>query len=346
MPANHNTAPELIDQADVQPGRLARRVAAGGLAALAMAGCSSPETSEPPPNPTTTTMESTPSSPTISEEISPSPTSKNEQQAWQQHDRRFARFPDWLQNFEQTSRAELQRDWNIFVGPAPANDEAQYYTDRTKNIRLTENGLVLRAHHEQYLGQDYTSARLDTLGKQSFKYGKLEITAKLPGGIGTWPAVWMLNTRNKYELPGQNSDVVYTNGEIDIVEAIGKEPHQMYQIAHRYDETNTPSYYGKTAVPTSDERFHTYGLEWTPQLLAFTIDGKTHFQYEKPAQATFKTWPYDQPYYLIVNLALGGVWAAADPADYPPAGIDNKALPAEMQIRSVRYYPYIGGKAK
>ncbi len=238
-----------------------------------------------------------------------------------------------------------KKDWNIVDGPPIANEEKQVYTDSLSNVRVENGKLVLEAHKQSELGYNYTSGRVDTLGKEDFQYGKIEVTAKLPVGVGTWPAIWLEPSKNIYNgnpIPS-GSNKYYLNGELDIAETSGVDPNVMYCIAHSLkDPTNNPypeKYFSTLKVPDSDKTFHVYGLSWTPDKITFTIDGNECYSVTKGANDDYTQWPYDQPYHLILNLAIGGKWYTGDPAKYPPDGIDQNMFPVSAQIASVNYFP-------
>jgi len=240
----------------------------------------------------------------------------------------------------------------VLVGPAEnSNNEQQYYTDSSTNIRIENGALRLIATKQaEPSGYQYGSARIETQGKQSFLYGRMDIVAKLPRGAGTWPAVWLLPANDLYEQRSPASDPLrYRNGgEIDILEAVGFQPNKIYGIAHtaldftsRSDGTGS---YNAIDVPTSTSAFNTYTLLWTPTSLTFEVNGTPYFTYARKANADYTSWPFDQPFYLIANLAMGGSWGGMDTAHFPGNGIDNSALPASLDIRSIYYYPYIGSQ--
>ena len=150
-----------------------------------------------------------------------------------------------------------------------------------------------------------------TRNKQEFKYGRMEIRAKVPSGIGIWPAIWML---------GSNFPTVGwpACGEIDIMEYVGYQPNRVHSTLH------TPSSYGNsvngktTVLETIEEEFHNYGMIWTEKYISFYIDDVKNITYTyAPANKNASTWPFDQPFFFILNVAVGGTWGGAQ-------GIDNK----------------------
>ena len=239
---------------------------------------------------------------------------------------------------------ETNRDFNIVDGKPEANNEAQYYTSDAANIGLRNGALVLTAKNKPMQGYKYTSARIDTKGKHNFLYGRIVVRAKLPKSVGTWPAIWMLSSDEKYrdQNPAYSPNHDLADGELDIAEAVGTEPNKIYTVAHSQSswEGNRDNYFATTYVETSDTAFHDYELRWTPTSLAYFVDGKQVYSIAKSDNAGYQDWPYDQPYYLIINLALGGSWGGRDTAHFPGDGVDASALPASLHVQSIRVYPY------
>lgn len=317
----------------------------GAVALLAtMLVFSSPLSAEGPVPATPAVVEAQP-------EQTPSPTEKPatpgpivESQAY--NNEKFAPIASWSQDFLHLPDGPIDpHQWNVLVGPAPANHEAEYYTSNPANLRIENGALVLQAQQESLGGKNYTSARIDTLGKEEFLYGKVEVTAKLPTTVGTWPAVWLLSSDEKYaNFPTPpSSNKYYKDGELDMIEAIGSDPNVVYGIAHSLinpDKNKYPgTYFATTTVPDASTAFHTYGMEWTPTNITYTVDGKTYYSVDKKDSYDYRQWPYDQKYYLIVNLALGGSWAGRDVKDFPPDGVDTSKLPQQMSIKSIKYFP-------
>lgn len=266
----------------------------------------------------------------------------------------FAAHASWSQDFtNQKSGLPDPLYWNVLVGPAEnSNKEQQYYTSDFANLRVENGALRLIATHgPQPAGYTYGSARIETQGKQSFLYGRIDITARLPRGVGTWPAVWLLPANEMYAQKSPDSDVMrYRNGgEIDIIEAVGFQPGVMYGVTHTVSDASLHAdgtgSYSTTTVPNASTDFNKYTLLWTPTSVTFAVNDTPYYTYERQNGADYKTWPFDQPFYLIANLAMGGTWGGMDTAHYPGNGIDNTALPASLDIRSIYYYPYVGSTA-
>lgn len=187
----------------------------------------------------------------------------------------------------------------------------QHYTNREDNSYLKNGYLNLVAKKEIFDDQgeikQYTSARLNS--KFAFTHGRVEIKAKLPEGIGTWPAIWMLNkTINEDGAYWDNRGFGTVNwpncGEIDILEHWGKNQDYVSSAVHNgssygYQVENV----GGQKIDGASNKFHIYSLEWTKEKMIFSVDGIEHFRYE-PAIKNSATWPYDSDYYLILNIAI------------------------------------------
>jgi beta-glucanase (GH16 family) len=260
----------------------------------------------------------------------------------------FATYPTWSQDFTKAESKTLNtKFWNVFQGAPPANSESEYYTSNSQNINIFNGSLNLTAQVEHTQNYNYTSARIDTSGKEEFLYGRIDVVATMPNGVGTWPAIWMLSQDNKYEDQSAPSDPskIYNDGEIDIAEEVGILPNKVYGIVHNRAAINNPGgqgFYNTVDLPNNDTVFNDYSIEWTPNNITFSVNNNPYFTYNKLPGSDFQTWPFDQKFYLIINLALGGTWGGGDKAQFPPDGVDKSALPATMKVQSVNYYPYIG----
>lgn len=206
------------------------------------------------------------------------------------------------------------------------NNEAQYYTIAKKENAWVENGVLnITALKEQLEGKEYTSARLNS--KVSWLHGKIEVNAKLPKGLGTWPAIWMMP--ENWTFKDGNWPTI---GEIDIMEHVGSNLGVIHASAHSKDyqwQAGTQQT-GIVSIPDAAETFHSYVLEWTPDVMKCFVDDKLYFEYENEGLGESK-WPYTKPFYLILNVAVGGAWGGEK-------GIDNKAFPQTMEVDYVRIY--------
>jgi len=208
----------------------------------------------------------------------------------------------------------------------------QHYTDREDNSYVSDGLLNLVAKKETFEDQgevkQYTSARLNS--KFAFTYGRVEVKAKLPEGVGTWPAIWMLNKNiNEDGAYWDNQGFGTVNwpncGEIDILEHWGKNQDYVSSALH-----NASSYgykvinVGGQKIEGASKKFHIYSLEWSEDKIVFCVDGVEHFQYE-PSIKNADTWPYDSDYYFLLNIAI-------------EPDIDPEFTESAMQIDYIRVF--------
>jgi beta-glucanase (GH16 family) len=240
-----------------------------------------------------------------------------------------------------------EKKWSARVWPArKVNDEDQAYTGRPENLRLEDGMLVIEAHNEDYEGANYTSARIHSSGKGDFLYGRFEVRAKLPRGQGTWPAIWMLPSdpfayaTNCAEGEWQGNpdcDAWPNSGEIDIMEHVG------YQMNHVHGTVHTKAYYwqvweqrkGRILLDDVAEEFHVYAVEWTPERIDAFVDDTLYFSYMNEHKG-WREWPFDKPFHLILNVAVGGAWGRAG------GPIDDTVFPQRMLVDFVRVYQFSG----
>lgn len=204
----------------------------------------------------------------------------------------------WADEFD-GSGAPNSSKWTYDLGAGGwGNNEAEYYTDRLENAKVENGMLTITAKKESYEGASYTSARLKTQGKFSFKYGKVEVRAKLPEGGGTWPAIWML---------GSNITTVAwpASGEIDIMEHVGNNMGRVSSAIHTPSSYGNTQNVGATNVTNVSSEFHVYGMEWNAQKIAFSVDGNVFYTYN-PAEKNEQTWPFNKDQFIILNVAVGG----------------------------------------
>lgn len=209
------------------------------------------------------------------------------------------------------------------------NKELQYYSNaRPKNLRLKGGRLVISAYHEtpsgfaDWGGQHYTSGKI--VSNQAWTYGFYEVRAKLPCARGTWPAIWML-PQNMKKWPDE--------GEIDIMEQVGAEPNLIYSSLHTklFNHTIKTQRSAQRLVPTSCSAFHRYQLDWRPDSITIGLDGRGILRVLNDQPGGKGAWPFDTPFELILNLAIGGDWAGAE-------GIDDVAMPQRMEVDYVRVW--------
>ncbi|HEX8330731.1 MAG TPA: glycoside hydrolase family 16 protein [Hymenobacter sp.] len=236
----------------------------------------------------------------------------------------------WSDEFNYTGLPDSTK-WGYDVGGSGwGNKELQYYTKRrTENARVEGGNLVVEARKEALVpGNAYTSARLLSRGKGgSQTYGRFEVRAKIPAGRGTWPAIWMLPDQNTY---GNHSWP--DNGEIDIMEHVGYDPNVVHATTHckaYYFRINNQKT-GITKLPDATTAFHVYSVEWTPETITAEIDGQLYFATRNEGTG-WEAWPWDKPFHLLLNVAVGGEWGGQK-------GIDEAAFPQQMQVDYVRFY--------
>lgn len=219
----------------------------------------------------------------------------------------------WSDEFEGDGAVDATKWFHQTRLPAGGswfNGEIQHYTDRLENTYLDNGILKIVAKKERFTDQgeakDYTSARLNS--KFAFQYGRVEIRAKLPSGVGTWPALWMLGqniTENGayWQTQGFGTTGWPACGEIDIMEHWGNNQDYVQSATHTpFSHGATVNHGGRSIAGVSDN-FHVYGLEWSPEKLVFTVDGIVHYTYN-PEEKNADTWPFDAPQYFIFNIAI------------------------------------------
>jgi beta-glucanase (GH16 family) len=221
--------------------------------------------------------------------------------------------------------------WTLVTGGNGwGNKELEYYTARPENVHVEDGNLVIAALKEDYTGADgvtrnYTSARMQTTGKFDQAYGRFEARIKIPYGQGIWPAFWMLGAdMQERHWPGA--------GEIDIMENIGREPGTVHGTIHG------PGYSGDKGISApfslASARFaddyHVYAVEWEPNQIRFYVDDHLYVT-RTPADLPAGTkWVYDHPFYLLLNVAVGGGW---------PGNPDKTSTyPQKMFVDYVRVY--------
>jgi len=244
---------------------------------------------------------------------------------------------NWTYDFSQLKDGPLSsNDWNFEAGSVISkyNEEAQIYTGRTENVRIENSTLVLEARKEDMLGYRYTSARINTKDYFSFTYGELEVEMMLPQGVGTWPATWLLPAGREYNpadyrVASEDKFSFAFNGEIDFAESIGSIPGENIPAAHSYNSLRQKPLYTPVHVMNPYTEFHRYGIIKKSNEIIFTLDGVPYASRKKKSNNPMD-WPFDQPYYLIINLAIGGKWAGEK-------GIDDSSAPWQLKIKSIRY---------
>lgn len=217
-------------------------------------------------------------------------------------------------------------NWTYDLGGGGwGNGEAEYYTSRPENARVENGNLVIEAHQEKFEGSYYTSARLKTQGLQSFQYGRVEARLKVPAGAGLWPAFWMLGSN----FNGSNWPDC---GEIDIMEYIGKEPDLIMGTLHGpgYSGALGKTKWNRQKYNIADD-FHTYAVEWDTNQVSWFFDGVKYSTVTR-ADLGDRKWVFDQPFFIILNLAVGGQLPG-------PVGFQT-TFPAQLLVDYVRVYQH------
>ncbi len=233
----------------------------------------------------------------------------------------------WSDEFDGTALDTTY--WTYEVnGNGGGNNELQYYT--RDNTLVSDGTLKIIAKLEDYDGHDYTSSRIVTRNKFDFKYGKVEVRAILPGGRGTWPAVWMMPTNSVYG-GWPNS------GEIDIMEYVGYDHGKIFgsihteAFNHKIHTQKGGVYYG---IDDMDTTFHTYSIEWLPDQIRYYVDGDLYYTFNPNSYASCpdsEEWPFNKDFYLIMNVAIGGDWGGVQ-------GVDDSIFPVQMEVDYIRVY--------
>jgi beta-glucanase (GH16 family) len=237
----------------------------------------------------------------------------------------------WADEFNYTGLPDPSK-WGYDVGGHGwGNKEVQYYTaQRKENARVESGSLIVEARKDGFEGHEYTSARLVSKGKGDWTYGRFEVRAKLPSGRGTWPAIWMLPSHKDYG-GWPNS------GEIDIMEHVGSDPDVVHISTHTkaYHHAIGTQKTAQTKVKGARTEFNVYAVEWTPEEIRGFVNQRRFFTFKNErltnSNADYKQWPFDKPFHMILNVAVGGTWGGAK-------GVDEKIWPQRMEVDYVRIY--------
>lgn len=227
----------------------------------------------------------------------------------------------WEENFDGDS---LDTDlWNFELGDGCdqgicgwGNQELQRYTD--SNHSLSDGLLTINIEK----GNFYTSTRITTKGKKEFQYGKVEARMKLPQGDGLWPAFWMLG--NDIDDAGWPDC-----GEIDIMEYVGRMPGIVHHSLHTRSSHGATINTKKVIVANPEEEFHIYGMEWSSKAIDFYVDGELEYTYA-PGTTNNDYWPFDKPFYFLLNAAVGGGFGGPVTTD--------EIFPQQFQIDYIKVY--------
>ncbi len=235
--------------------------------------------------------------------------------------------PGWkLVWHDEFDGSELDRTkWEYDQGGLWNNGELQFYTARKENVRVEDGHLVLEARAEAYFGNDFTSGRIKSQGKASFRFGRIEARMQVPPGQGLWPAFWLLG--DDYATTGWPGC-----GEIDVVEVIGREPASAHGTAHGASFHGAGGLHAAYTLPGDalSDAEHVYAVEWEPGEIRWYVDDVQYHVVTPRDLPRPEEWPFDKPFFLIVNLAVGGGWPGDPDATTP--------FPARLRVDWVRVY--------
>lgn len=237
-----------------------------------------------------------------------------------------ANTPIWSDEFEYSGAPDPEK-WSYDMGDGCprvcgwGNNEKQIYTADRENVRVENGTLIIEAHKED---DAYSSARLVTKNKGDWNTGVIKVRAKLPQALGTWPAIWMLPTLEKSQWP--------KDGEIDIMEHVGFNHGMVYGTIHteKFNHTKGTQKIDSIKVSEVSDSFHEYTLEWTDEEMIWKVDDTVYNRIKRNGE-DYGGWPFDNPFHLILNVAVGGNWGGKH-------GIDSAAFPQQMVVDYVRVY--------
>lgn len=227
----------------------------------------------------------------------------------------------WNDEFAVEEGKVSAENWKLVdMAPRTVNDERQRYVTDGSTAFIKGGALNIVA---QKVEKEVQSARMNS--RQDWLYGYFEARLWLPKGKGTWPAFWMMPTDESAHWPHC--------GEIDIMEEVGYNPNVTTSSIHctRFNGSSGTQKTAEKKVDGLEDSYHVYALEWTPEYIQTWVDGMEVFRYENDMAGDPATWPYDKPFYIILNLAWGGTWGGAK-------GIDENALPCTYKIDYVRVF--------
>ncbi len=233
----------------------------------------------------------------------------------------------WQDEFNYSGLPDSTK-WNYDTGgDGWGNNELQFYTGKKlSNARVEKGRLIIDARKEILDGKNYSSARLVTKGKGDWKYGRIEVRAKLPGGRGTWPAIWMLASTTPLQWPD--------DGEIDIMEHVGFDQGKIHASVHckKYNHVIGTQKTDTIMVQDCSRVFHIYAMEWDVEKIIIFVDKKKYFTF-KNEHSGYDAWPFSQPFHLLLNIAVGGNWGGKK-------GVDSNIWPQRMEVDYVKVYQH------
>ncbi len=233
----------------------------------------------------------------------------------------------WSDEFDGSELDESS--WNYEIGDGCpkicgwGNKQKQYYT--RENTEVREGKLIITAREEEKGGYDYTSSRIQSAGKREFRFGRIDIRAKMPIGKGMWPALWMLGA-SRYDIGWPKC------GEIDILELAGNQPSLAQGTVHyqgrKWRKLNK-AYYELEEGTFADD-FHIYSLDWEKDRMAWLVDDLKYYEITRDSVDSDR-YPFNDPFYFIINLAVGGSWRAGNPDS-------TTVFPQTLEVDYIRVY--------
>ena len=216
----------------------------------------------------------------------------------------------WSEEFEETGRPN-EDIWNFEIGNGNngwGNREVQFYTE--ENVSIIDDAMRITLRAEERSGFDYTSSRLNTLGKFDFQYGRIEFRAKMPSGGGTWPALWMMGV----DFPTAGWPFC---GEIDVMEHRGNEQDVVHGSLHFPGNSGGNAVTSNVEVEGVSDEFKLYTVEWTEDKILFAVDNRVYHSFDNDGSL-----PYNQPFFIIVNVAMGGTFGGDVDPDFESSTMD------------------------
>jgi len=231
----------------------------------------------------------------------------------------------WSDEFDYNGTPDPTK-WTFDIGTGNwgwGNNEQQFYTDRTENAYVTDGTLKIRAIQENYQGKAYTSARLKSAFLGDWTYGRIQIRARMANvaARGTWAALWMLPTDQVY---GTWPD----SGEIDIIEHVGYNPGMFHGTIHTSSFNHMKGTQSDSNVAGNLNDWHVFEIDWSADKIDFIMDDFRFHTFRRQESHTFREWPFDQRFHIIMNVAVGGNWGGAQ-------GIDDSAFQGGGQVMEI-----------
>ena len=243
--------------------------------------------------------------------------------------RDYAQYTEMVWADEFAGSAIDPAKWGYDTGGGGwGNNELEYYTTAADNSYLSNGNLVIEAKRQSQGNRDYTSARMLTKGKQTFKYGRIDVRARLPQGQGIWPAIWMLG-----------ADIDQNNwpkcGEIDMMELRGQEPNKFLTTMHFPNSSGAHAQKGgpDQVLPSGNfsDAFHTFSVVRSKDQMRFFLDGNLYFTFG-PGDVSGGGYPFNNPFFVVLNIAVGGDFLGSPNA--------STVFPQRMEVDYVRYFQY------